>query len=170
MAVTKKEQSGEIICVLADVEYGSVNHLIISNHRLITALGLRNEPHDTISMHQSKFLFDETFVIELPSGQHINDPEAFLHGELVPARHAYLNWLDLRNSSDPKAPPLMREAETIAKQSGRRRVHVWKDIKKVWDLEMGTAGLLYRNKRETYFGEDPSYVGKEVRFLRSTWG
>jgi hypothetical protein len=165
---------GDVVQVTVDMQDGPVNHIIIDDARLIFALGLREGNNDVISIQHDHLRIDETFDIRLFPNQHPQDLNAFVVGELVSARHAYLYWLDLRGSADPKGAPYVQQARDIATQLGRRAPHVWKEIESYWELEHGSGGKMYRDKRMKYLGEDPVYPkaeeAKKREQARSMWG
>jgi hypothetical protein len=166
--------SGDVVQVTVDMQDGPVNHIIIDDARLISALGLREGNNDVISIQHDHLRIDETFDIRLFPNQHPHDLNAFVVGELVSARHAYLYWLDLRGSADPKGAPYVQQARDIATQVGRRAPHIWKEIESYWELEHGSGGKMYRDKRIKYLGEDPVYCkaeeAKKREEARSMWG
>ncbi|KAF1844983.1 uncharacterized protein K460DRAFT_405263 [Cucurbitaria berberidis CBS 394.84] len=165
-----RDANGTTTKVTADVDGGSVDHLIISDMRLIVALGLHEHLQNTLLLDESKFRIDETFTIELLPGQRITDPKARIVGELLPARHAYLYWLDSRCTANPKAPPFIQEARTLARKLRRRTPDVWREVKKMWDLEQGSGGRQYRENREDHLGESPSYPTTEEKIAtRCMW-
>jgi len=162
--------SDNVIQVIADIDQGPIDHLIIRDPRLISALGLREGLHDTLTLRPSELYMDETFKIKIFPGQAFKDPTAWVAGELVSARNAYLHWLDNRNSVDPKVPPSAQEIRTLAVQLGRRAPHVWQEVKKMWDLEQGNGGRHYRENRIRYLGENPVYPeGEEKRSAQGMW-
>jgi hypothetical protein len=167
---------GEITTVTADVQDGPVNHLLINDARIISALGLREGTNDTIILQQDDFRIDETFIIRLLPGQRVRNLRALLVGELQTARHAYLHWLDYRGLADPKGLPYAQEVRRIAVQLGRRAPDVWKEIDGFWKLEQGGGGKKYREHRLRYLGEDPVYAdddthkAKAKTEMKSMWG
>jgi len=163
-----KTPSGPITQVTADVQDGSINHLFIRDSRIIDALGFGAPDFDTIKLDTVKFRLDETFTIRVFSGQKPKKLENWIMGELKSARHAYLYWLDERQSADPRTPPFAAEARAIARKTGRRWPDVMKEIEHVWKLEQGRCWNEYRYNRARYLGEDPMYPegaegGKVVR-------
>jgi hypothetical protein len=161
--------AGEVVQVTADIQDGSVNHLILTDARLITALGLRSGAHDTILLDVSQLKIDETFrIIDSPGKR--SDLNIFIVGQLVSGRNAYLYWLEHRGTADPKGPPYVQEARRIATQVGRRALDVWREIEKVWGLEQGGGGQGYRANRVKYLGEDPVVFRKDKEDGRSMWG
>ena len=166
-----RDANGIVTQVTADLDGGSVDHLLINNARLISALGFRLASQDVLSIQPSELHIDETFNIKILPRQPRNDPKAWLVGELLPARHAYLYWLDSRRSTDPRTPPSMQEARTIASLLGRRMPDVWREVKKMWSLEQGGGAKYFRANREKCLGESPSYeIGEEKRLLMPMWG
>jgi hypothetical protein len=125
---THRDLNGEVIQVTADMQDGPVNHFLIDDARIVTALGLRKGMNDTISLLDEVLRFDETFTIRLLPNQCIKSLKDFVVGRLQPARHAYLYWLDSRGSADPKYGPYVHEARRLANQLGRRALDVWEEI------------------------------------------
>ncbi|KAF3040748.1 hypothetical protein E8E12_008826 [Didymella heteroderae] len=152
-----KTPSGSITQVTADIRDGSINHLFIRDPRIIDALGFAAPDYDTINIDIAKFRLDESFTIRVFSGQRPKKLENWIMGELVSARHAYLYWLDERQTADPEAPPFAAEARAIARKTGRRWPDVMSEIEHVWRMEQGRGGNEYRNNRFEYLGEDPTY-------------
>lgn len=167
-----KTPSSPITQVTADIQDGSINHLFIRDPRVIDALGFAGPDFDTINLDTSKLRLNETFTIRIRSGQKPKKLENWIMGELVSARHAYLYWLDERQSADPRAPPFAAEARAIARKTGRRWPDVMKEIEAVWKLEQGRGGREYRENRAKYLGEDSTYPkGAEGRrVVRSMFG
>ncbi|KAF3008536.1 hypothetical protein E8E13_006451 [Curvularia kusanoi] len=167
-----KTPSGPITQVTADVQDGSVNHLLIRDPRIIRALGLTGPAFDTIHFDSAKLRLDETFNVRIFPGQKERDLDAWIVAELVSARHAYLVWLDERGSADPKAAPYAAEAKAIARLTERRWPDVMREIEGVWRLEHGEDGSEYRENRRRYLGEDPTYPegAEENRVVRSMFG
>jgi hypothetical protein len=155
---THRNLDGTVVKVTADMQDGPVNHLIIKNARIITALGLREGTNDFITTHKEFFRLDETFLIYLFPDQRPRNLKNFVVGELLSARHAYLHWLDYRGSADPARPPYAQEARVLATRLGRRAPHVWKEVDEYWQLEQGNGGRMYRKNRLKYFGEDPTFT------------
>jgi hypothetical protein len=155
---TYRDVKGEVVQVTADMQDGPVNHVLIDDARIITALGLRQGTNDTISLLEESFRSNETFTIHILPGQRIKNLEAFVVGRLQSARHAYLHWLDSRGSADPKHAPYVHEARRLAKQLDRRALDVWKEVDGAWQLEQGSGGKRYRENRLRYLGEDPVYA------------
>ncbi|KAF1937386.1 hypothetical protein EJ02DRAFT_458771 [Clathrospora elynae] len=157
--------------VTLDIDKGSVNHLLINNPHIITTLGVREGANDfLLPGAQYEARIDETYTISVLPNQHPNNPKAWIVGELVPARHSYLYWLDSRHSADPKGPPTVAEARILASQLGRRSMDVMREIERVWKLEQGNGGRRYRENRLRYLGEDPSYPeGEEETRSGSMW-
>jgi hypothetical protein len=143
--------------VTADIADGSVDQLQINNPRIIAALGVHLPSYDSILL-QAEDRIDETYKIRVLPGQRRNDPKAVLIGELIPARHAFLYWLDSRKSADPKGPPTATEARMLARKVGRRALDVMNEIERYWKLEQGSGGRHYRENRVKYLGEDPEYL------------
>lgn len=156
-----KTPSGPITQVTADVQDGSVDHLIIRDPRIIDALGLTAPAFDTIYTEPEDFTavlrFRETFVLNVLPGHRPQDPEEYIVAELVGARHPYLYWLDERRSADPTAAPYAAEAKAIAKKTRRRWPDVMLEIEEIWEYEQGENGKWYREHRLEYLGEDPTY-------------
>lgn len=167
-----KTPSGPITQVTADIQDGSINHLFIRDPRIIDALGFTAPDYDTIDLDTTKLRLDETFTIRVFSGQRPKKLENWIMGELVSARHAFLYWLDERQTADPRAPPFAAEARAIARKTGRRWPDVMNEIEHVRKLEQGSGGNEYRNDRIKYLGEDPTYPdGAEGRRgVRSMFG
>lgn len=167
-----KTPTGPITLVTADIQDGSINHLLIRDARLISALGLAAPAYDTITMDLTKLRIDETFIVQILPGQRPQKLDEWIVAELVSARHAYLYWLDERKTADPKTAPYATEAKAIARNTGRRWPDVMNEIEKVWKLEQGVDGAEYRGNRAMYLGEDPLYpVGaEEGRVVRSLFG
>jgi hypothetical protein len=159
----------QVTQVTATLDKGPVDHLIISDPRIMTHLGLRQPPYHTICL-QPNLRIDETFQIHVQSGQTPRSPKAWVIGELVSARHPYLYWLDSRQTADPKVPPTAAEARILAPKIGRRAGDVWREIERVWSLEQGSNGRHFRESRVECLGEDPTY-GEcgEKRPRRSMW-
>ncbi|KAH3939172.1 hypothetical protein HBH70_187870 [Parastagonospora nodorum] len=169
---THRDIQGGIGQVTADIQDGPVNRLLIKDYRLVQALGLLHGANDTIAIRTFDLRIDETFEIILLPGQRPKDLKNFVVGELVPARHAYLHWLDYRGTADPKYAPFAMEARYIAVQLGRRAMDVWKEVDGYWQLEQGSGGSAYRRNRLMNLGEDPVYEGNGKRTLTfmSMWG
>ncbi|KAF9691026.1 hypothetical protein EKO04_011170 [Ascochyta lentis] len=167
-----KTPSGPIVRVTADIQDGSVNHLLIRDQRLISALGLAPPDFDVINIDTSKLHLDETFRINILPGQRPQNPDVWIMGELLSARHAYLYWLDERRTADPKHRPYAAEAKAIARKIGRRWPDVMREIEGVWKLEQGGNREHYRKDRLRYLGEDPTYPegAGEGRVVRSMFG
>lgn len=167
-----RDANGIITQVTADVNKGSIDHLIIRNPRIITALGVHKGAQDTIIWDDSGLKLDETFIVRAFPLQRWKNSKAWIAGELESARHAYLYWLDHRRSVDPKTAPYAQEARIIAKMLGRRAPHVFSEIMTVWEKERGPYGRRYRENRLRYLGEDPSYAQEAEGqvFLTSMWG
>ncbi|KAF2029541.1 hypothetical protein EK21DRAFT_67392 [Setomelanomma holmii] len=165
---------GDVIQVTVDMQDGPVNHLIVNDARLITALGIREGHNDRIILQHSELKDHETFDIRIFPHQRPQDPRAFVVGEMVSARHAYLYWLDYRGSADPIGIPYMQEAKAIAAQLGRRALDVWLEIDGFWKLEQGTFGRMYRENRMRCLGEDPVHSQQAARKTKKTargmWG
>lgn len=167
-----KTPSGPITQVTADVQDGSINHLFIRDPRIIDALGFAAPDFDTINLDTTRLRLDETFTIRIFSDQKPKKLENWIMGELVSARHAYLYWLNERQSADPRTPPFAAEARAIARKTGRRWPDVMKEIEHVWKLEQGRGGNEYRNNRARYLGEDPTFPdgAERGRVIRSMFG
>ncbi|KAF2830288.1 hypothetical protein CC86DRAFT_271037, partial [Ophiobolus disseminans] len=155
--LTHRNVNGDVIQVTADMDAGPVDHLLINDTRIITALELRQPDYDTISIQENILRINETFTIHISPSQRLRYSNDFLVGELRPARHAYLYWLDSRGSADPKCGPWAQEARRIAGKLGRRAPDVWREIEGYWSLEQGAGGKVYRTDRLRYLGEDPVY-------------
>lgn len=167
-----KTPSSPVTQVTADVQDGSINHLFIRDPHIIDALGFTAPDYDTIDLDTAKLRHNETFAIRICCGQRPKKLENWIMGELVSARHAYLYWLDERQTADPRTPPFAAEARAIARQTGRRWPDVMDEIEHVRRLEQGIDGVKYRNDRIKYLGEDPTYPdGAEgQRGVRSMFG
>ncbi|KAJ4324614.1 hypothetical protein N0V94_001184 [Neodidymelliopsis sp. IMI 364377] len=152
-----KSPSGTITQVTADINNGSINHIIIRDTRIINALSLQPPHFDTITLDTTKLKNDETFKIRILPGQRPQNLDEWIVGELVSARHAYLYWLDERQTADPKTPPFATEAKALARKLGRRWPDVMREVEGFWRLEQGSNGMRYRGDRERYLGEDPRY-------------
>ncbi|OSS53501.1 hypothetical protein B5807_01238 [Epicoccum nigrum] len=166
-----KTPSGPITRVTADVKDGSVDHLIIDDPHIINALGLTAPAFDTIYSDPADYTallrLRETFVLNVLPGHRPEDPKEYIVAELVSARHPYLYWLDERKSADPTIPPYAAEAKAIARKTRRRWSDVWLEIEEVWDYEQGENGKWYRENRQMYLGEDPTYPEGAVWVPRS---
>ncbi|RMZ74487.1 hypothetical protein GMOD_00003534 [Pyrenophora seminiperda CCB06] len=166
-----QDDDNEVQQVTLDVDQGSVDHLVIQDPQIITHLGLRQPPHDILKQHSDNRI-DCTFKIRILAEQSPENPKSWIVGELVTARHAYLYWLDSRQSANPKGGPSVSEAKTLAWQLGRRPFEVMQEVERYWNLEQGSGGRHYRENREKYLGEDPSYPdtgGVERKPIRSRW-
>lgn len=152
-----KTPTGAITQVTADIQDGSINHLIIRDLRIINALGFAAPEFDTIEFDSTKLRLDETFTVNIFPGQRPDRLENWIMGELLSVRHAYLYWLDERCTADPRAPPFAAEARAIARKTGRRWPDVMNEIERVWGLEQSRGGKEYRDNRVRYLGEDPTY-------------
>jgi len=167
---THRDVEGGVGQVVADMQDGPVNRLLIKDGRLVQALGLLHGANDTIALRTFDFRIDETFTITLLPGQRPKDLNNFVVGELVSARHAYLHWLDYRGTADPKYGPFAVEAKHIAVQLGRRAMDVWKEIDGYWQLEQGNGGSVYRQDRLKNLGENPAYEeSSETPTVMSMW-
>lgn len=164
--------SKTITQVTADVQDGSVNHLLIRDPRLISALGLVPPDFDTIELDITKLRIDEKFAVRIFPGQYPQKLDEWIMGELVSARHAYLYWLDERKTANPDHGPYAAEAKVLARKLGRRWPDIMKEIERVWRLEHGSNQKEYRENRMKYLGEDPTYPAqaKEARIVRSMFG
>lgn len=161
---------GSDIMATASMESGPFNRILITDSRLIAALGLDKEPHNTLVLQPSKFRMHETFDILPLSNHDPDDMENSLLGELVPARHAFLHWLDSREVADPKRPPFPQEVKRLAGSLNRRAPDVWREIEEYWDLEQGAGGKRFRAHRKKYLGEDPKYPdGQEKKPVYGMW-
>ncbi|KAF2130312.1 hypothetical protein P153DRAFT_417818 [Dothidotthia symphoricarpi CBS 119687] len=167
-----RDNNGVIRQVTADIDGGSIDHLIINDPRIITALSVREGLQDKLSWDDSELKMDETFTIHVLPGQRPKNLKAWIVGELRSARHAYLYWLDHRRSADPKAAPYAQEARVLATKLGRRAPHVFSEIMNVWGKEQGPNGRRYRQNRLRCLGEDPQYVedAEKKVLLMSMWG
>ena len=171
MWVHREEPSGHVVQVTADVNDGSVNHLLINDPRIISALGVRDGTQDMISLRLEDLRLHETFRIKILPGQDSQDLSAWIVGELMSARHVFIHWLRLRNSADPKIAPTVKEATVIAQTLDRRSLDVWQEIREVWDSEQGPGGRALRGMRVDRIGEDPTYEeGIEFKPIPSMWG
>ncbi|KAL1794456.1 hypothetical protein ACET3X_007877 [Alternaria dauci] len=163
------DQDYHITQVTATLDKGPVDQLIINDPRIVTFLGLRQPPYATICLQPNPRI-NETYQIHIQPGQNPRNAKAWIVGELMSARHAYLYWLDIRQTADPRAPPTIAEVRLLAPKIGRRAGDIWREIEKVWDLEQGSGGRHFRENRMKYFGEDPVYgAGEEKRSRRSMW-
>jgi hypothetical protein len=160
--------NNQVSQLTANIADGSVDHLVINNPRIITALGVHLPPYDKI-LPQHETRIDETFRIRILPGQRRSDPTAHITGELIPARHAYLYWLDSRGSADPKGPPMATESRMLAKKTGRRAFDIMNEIERYWHMEQGSGGRRYRENRKMYLGEDPGYPGDGEGRCRGMW-
>lgn len=171
--LTHRDPSGEVIRVTADMQDGPVNHFSIQDARIVAALGLRDGDGDKINIHESALKMHETFIIDILPNQRVKNLNNFVVGELQSARHAYLHWLDYRKCADPRCPPFVQEARTIAVRLRRRAHDVWREIDGYWQLEQGSGGIQYRNSRVENLGEDVQYdmsaYEKAKRALSSMW-
>ena len=164
-----RDNNNQVTQVAASMDNGPVNFLLISDPRIITFLGFGQPPYDRICLQPNPRL-DETYQTYMHPGLASRDPKVWRVGELVSARHAYLYWLDTRQTADPKAPPTIAEARILAPKIGRRAKNVWEEIERCWNLEQGSSGKRYRENRMEYLGEDPKYPeGEERRSSRSMW-
>ncbi|KAH7093379.1 hypothetical protein FB567DRAFT_515229 [Paraphoma chrysanthemicola] len=167
-----RKTCGDVVQVTIDMQDGPVDHFIINDARLITAFGLR-EGNDFITVHEPYLRHMETFNIRIFPNQRVCSMKAFVVGEMVSARHAYLYWLEFRGSADPKGEPWVQEARRIATQIGRRALDVWKEIDGYWQLEHGSGGRMYRENRMKYLGEDPVIHENDLhekKMTMSVWG
>jgi len=164
-----RDSNNQVTQVAASMDNGPVNFLLINDPRIIAFLGFRQPPYDHICFQPNPRL-DETYQICMHPSLATRDPKAWRVGELISARHAYLYWLDSRQTADPKAPPTIAEAKILAPKIGRRAKNVWDEIERCWNLEQGSSGKRYRENRMEYLGEDPKYPeGEERRSSRSMW-
>ena len=163
-----KTPSGPITQVTADVQDGQVNHLLIHDARLISALGLAAPHFDAINLDNTKLRLDETFTIRILPGQQAKTLDDWLMGELESAKHAYLLWLDHRWSADPSSPPFAAEAKMIATNTQRRWPDVMREIEAVWKLEHGPYGREYRENRLKYLGENRTYENADGPRVRTS--
>ncbi|KAI4646025.1 hypothetical protein J4E93_005604 [Alternaria ventricosa] len=169
MCVHRDNNSNQVTQVAASMDNGPVEFLLINDPRIITFLGFRQPQNDPLCLQPNPRL-NETYQIFMHPGLASRDPKAWRVGELVSARHAYLYWLDSRQTADPKAPPTVAEARILAPKIGRRAKDVWEEVEKCWNLEQGSSGKRYRENRMEYLGEDPKYPeGEERRSGRSMW-
>jgi hypothetical protein len=167
-----RDINGDIVQVTADLQDGPVNHILINDYRIISALGLREGTHDTIILHEDQFRQDETFIINVSSRKELQNLESFIVGELQSARHTYLHWLDFRSAANPNRGPYIHEARMIAVQLGRRASDVWREIEGYWQLEQGSEGRRYREGRIRYLGEDPNFaegIARTTENATSMW-
>lgn len=169
--VCHKTPSGPITQVTADVEDGSVDHLIIRDPHIIEALGLTAPDYDTIYSDFTDIAaylrLRETFILNVLPGHRPQDPTEYIVAELVSARHPFLYWLDERRNADPTTPPYAAEAKAIAKKTRRRWPDVMFEIEEIWDFEHGDEGKSYRESRLGLLGEDPTYPPGEQWVPRS---
>ncbi|KAI4908170.1 hypothetical protein J4E90_008794 [Alternaria incomplexa] len=164
-----RRNNNHVTQVAASMDNGPVDFLLINDPRIIEFLGFREPPYNTLCIQPNPRL-DETYQIHVQPGRASRDPNSWLVGELVSARHAYLYWLDSRQAADPKAPPTIAEAKILAPKIGRRAKDVWEEIEKCWKLEQGSNGKRYRENRMEYLGEDPRYLERgDCRLGRSMW-
>ncbi|KAI4698720.1 hypothetical protein J4E81_005331 [Alternaria sp. BMP 2799] len=164
-----RNKNNQVTQVAASMDNGPVQFLLINDPRIIAFLGFRQPQNDPICLQPNPRL-DETYQIYMYPGLASRDPKVWRVGELVSARHAYLYWLDSRQTADPKAPPTVAEARILAPKIGRRAKDVWEEIEKCWNLEQGSSGKRYRENRMEYLGEDPKYPeGEERRSSRGMW-
>jgi hypothetical protein len=154
---THRDSNGVVVRVTADLQDGPVNHFVIDEARIITGLGLRGGVNDNIFLHKASFKPDETFTFKILHGQHARNLHALIVGRFQSARHAYLYWLDLRRSTDPKHGPFVLEARHLANQLGRRVFDVWGEIDRYWRHEQGSGRRKFRQDRLHNLGEDPVY-------------
>ena len=155
--------------VTIDVDQGSADHLIIHDPQIIASLGLSLPPYDTLKL-QSDSLVDQTYRVKILPNQRPKSLKSWILGELVTARHAYLYWLDSRQSADPKFCPSVSEARTLALQLKRRPFHVMQEVDRYWNLEQGSGGRYFRENREKHLGDNPRYPeGEEKMPMRSQW-
>jgi len=151
-----RNEDDQVSQVTADLDKGSVDHVLINDARIITFLGLHEPPYDVISLRPGGRV-DETYEIRLLPDQARRDSTSWIAGELVSARHAYLFWLDIRQCADAEGPPTAAEARTIAVRTGRRAWNVKQEIDRYWEMEYGSCGRRTRDNRELHLGEDPAY-------------
>lgn len=168
--VCHKTPSGPITKVTADVQDGSVDHLIIREPRLIEALGLTAPDFDTIDWNSGYLRLRESFTVNVLPGHRPQDPKEFIVAELVSARHPYLYWLDERRSADPTVEPYAAEAKAIARKTRRRWPDVMMELEEIWDFEHGDEGKWYRENRLELLGEDPTYPAGAQWAPRSMFG
>lgn len=164
-----RDNNSQVTQVAASMDNGPVDYLLINDPRIITFLGFCQPIYDPIYLQPNPRL-DETYQIHIQPGPAPRNPKVWVVGELVSARHAYLYWLDSRQTADPKAPPTIAEARILAPKIGRRAKDVWEEIEKCWKLEQGSSGKRYRENRMEYLGENPKYPEREERrSRRSMW-
>ncbi|KAI4677295.1 uncharacterized protein J4E88_007103 [Alternaria novae-zelandiae] len=169
MCVHRDNNNNQVTQVAASMDNGPVDFLLINDPRIIAFLGFRQPPYDRVCLQPNPRL-DETYQIFMHPGLASRDSKVWRVGELVSARHAYLYWLDSRQTADPKAPPTIAEARILAPKIGRRAKNVWEEIERCWNLEQGSSGKRYQENRMEYLGEDPKYPeGEERRSRRSMW-
>ncbi|RAR16449.1 hypothetical protein DDE83_000014 [Stemphylium lycopersici] len=149
-------EDDQVSQVTADLDKGSVDHVLINDPRIITSLGLREQPYDAICLKPGRRV-DETYEIRLLPNQARRNSTSWIAGELMSARHAYLFWLDVRQCADPEGPPTAAEAKAIAVKTGRRAWNVKQEIDRYWEMEYGSGGRHVRDNRELHLGEDPKY-------------
>jgi hypothetical protein len=163
-----RDDTGTVTELTADVADSLVDRLVINDPRIITALGVREPPYIIIQA-QVETRMDETYTIQFLPQQRPRNRSSYVRGELIPARHAYLYWLDSRKSADPKGPPTATEARILATKISRRALDVFEEIERYWHMEQGGGGKKFRDDRMKYLGEDPSYPeGGEGRSM-SMW-
>ncbi|USP81653.1 uncharacterized protein yc1106_08927 [Curvularia clavata] len=165
------DTANQPILVTADIENGPIDHLLIRNPRTIAFLGLSSSPPSNTIVLQPTERIDETYTIRLvPGHEDPRDPDAWVVGELLSARHAYLYWLDERNSADPKGPPMAAEARAIARRTRRKALDVMREIERYWEMEYGSGGQRFRERRAVLLGEDPVFEGsRDGRMKRCMW-
>ena len=151
---THVDPDGTVRKVTLDVDGGHVNHLIIKDARIIAGLGLSEPPYNTIT---STLRAGETFKAFIPSGQ--TDIDYWSCRVLKSARHAFLCWLDLRETADPRGGPFWQEARLIARELSRRAPDVFREINDHWNLEQSAGGSRHRANRIKLLGENPQYSG-----------
>jgi hypothetical protein len=107
---THQNVNGDVVQVTADMKDGPVNHFIIKDPHIITALGLQEDT-------KVSFRFFKVTLESMRYSQFEFLPKQRVHhviGELRSARHAYLYWLDGRRDANPRRAPYAQEARKIA--------------------------------------------------------
>lgn len=63
-------------------------------------------------------------------------------------RHAYLNWLDERGSTDLRSTLFAVEAKVNAKKTGRRWPEVMREVERFWKLEQRVLRSIFGSAAE----------------------
>ncbi|OAL53727.1 hypothetical protein IQ07DRAFT_640768 [Pyrenochaeta sp. DS3sAY3a] len=171
MLAIRDAANGLVIRVTADLVNGPVDHLVIEDMRLICAMGLQSGDHDTIKIHVRALRAHEAFHIlplKFEDDGNTDPSDAWLAGLVVPARHPYLFWLDIRGSADPVQPPYTEELNLLALRLGRIAEDVRYEVQCMYHLENRLTAQhreVYRGHRLYWLGEDPKYdaLGRRVR-------